>query len=221
MPALGEPGAFRGIQSADALHQDRRHPGPGVERPDTLERLIAAGLDIARLNFAHGDAEEHAGRVDRLRTAAERVGREVAVLCDIPGPKLRIGPVEGGHTELHTGSRVVLTVDGVPGTAERLPVDWKGLPELMKVGDVAYLADGSIRLRVVDAGETEVVTEVEVGGFLASRQGINLPERHHIAAGRLRRGPGPARRGGQDGRGHGGPELRPPARGPRAGAQRT
>jgi pyruvate kinase len=107
--------------------------------------------------------------------AAERVGREVAVLCDLPGPKLRIGPMAGGHAELHTGSKVVLTTEPMEGTAERLPVDWKGLPELVKPGDVAYLADGSIRLRVIDTGETEVLTEVEVGGFLASRQGINLP----------------------------------------------
>ena len=149
--------------------------GPASNDADTLERMIAAGLDVARLNFAHGDAEEHAGRVERLRAAAERVGREVAILCDIPGPKLRIGPVAGGHTELHTGSHVVLTTEAIDGTAERLPVDWKGLPELMKPGDVAYLADGSIRLRVVEPGETEVLTEVEVGGFLASRQGINLP----------------------------------------------
>jgi pyruvate kinase len=149
--------------------------GPASNDTDVLEQMIAAGLDVARLNFAHGDAEEHAGRVDRLRAAAERVGREVAVLCDIPGPKLRIGPVAGGHTELHNGSRVVLTTEAMDGTAERLPVEWKGLPELVKPGDVAYLADGAIRLRVVDVGDSEVVTEVEVGGFLASRQGINLP----------------------------------------------
>ena len=79
--------------------------GPASNDADTLEQMVAAGLDVARLNFAHGDAEEHAGRVERLRAAAERVGREVAILCDIPGPKLRIGPMAGGHAELHTGRR--------------------------------------------------------------------------------------------------------------------
>ena len=149
--------------------------GPASDRDGVMDGMVEAGLDVARLNFAHGNADEHAGRVSRLRAAAERAGREVAVLGDLPGPKLRIGPVAGGQTRLHTGSRVVLTPDAVEGTSERLTVEWEGLGELMKPGDVAYLADGSIRLRVADVQDGDVVTTVEVGGFLASRQGLNLP----------------------------------------------
>ena len=149
--------------------------GPASSEPAVLDRMIEAGLDLARLNFAHGTPEEHADLVGRIRSAAERAGREVAILQDVPGPKLRIGPVAGGVTELATGSRVVLTPEAVEGTASRLPIAWPGLAELMDRGDVAYLADGAIRLRVDEVTDGEVVTSVEVGGTLTSRQGVNLP----------------------------------------------
>ena len=149
--------------------------GPASRDPAVLERMIAAGMDVARLNFAHESTESHAEVADRIRRAGEAVGRQVAILMDVPGPKLRIGPVAGGMVELSTGSRVVLTAEEVEGTPERIPVAWSGLPSLLDRGDVAYLADGAIRLRVAEPGESEVVAEVEVGGLLASRQGVNLP----------------------------------------------
>jgi pyruvate kinase len=149
--------------------------GPASRSHEVLERMIRAGMDVCRLNFAHETPEEHARTVTMIREAAERAGREVAILQDVPGPKLRIGPVEGGVTELVTGSRVVLTGEQIEGTAERLPVAWPGLSEIMHSGDVAYLADGAIRLKVSEVSDGEVVTEVEVGGTLASRQGLNLP----------------------------------------------
>jgi pyruvate kinase len=150
--------------------------GPASREPEVLERMIDQGMDVARLNFAHGEPEQHAETVERIRAAAERIGREVAVLQDVPGPKLRIGPVRDGVCQLDAGSRVVLTPEDVEGDSGRLPVAWKGLAEIMSGGDVAYLADGAIRLRVrevTDGGE--VVTKVEVGGTVASRQGLNLP----------------------------------------------
>ena len=137
--------------------------------------MIAAGLDVARLNFAHGSPEQHAETTARIRDAADAAGREVAVLQDLPGPKLRIGPVAGGVTELRTGARVTLTPERIEGTATRVPVAWRGLGELVKENDVAYLADGAIRLRVAGVTNGEVVATVEVGGILASRQGMNLP----------------------------------------------
>ena len=97
--------------------------GPASSELATLERMVAAGVDVARLNFAHGRLDDHAVTAERIRLAAERVGREVAVLVDIPGPKMRIGPVVGDVAELAAGSRVVLTGGGdAEGTAERLPV---------------------------------------------------------------------------------------------------
>ncbi|MGH2745342.1 MAG: pyruvate kinase, partial [Thermoleophilaceae bacterium] len=149
--------------------------GPASQEPEVLEAMIAAGMDVARLNFAHGTSEQHAATAAAIRAAAERSDREVAILGDLPGPKLRIGPVAGGVAELARGSQVLLTPDDVEGTAERLPVAWPGFSELVDAGDVCYLADGAVRLRVDQVGDGEVVTKVEVGGSVASRQGLNLP----------------------------------------------
>ena len=140
-----------------------------------LDRMVVAGMDVARLNFAHGEPAQHAETVERIRAASERVGRDVAILQDVPGPKLRIGPVAGGVVDLDVGSRLVLTPEPVEGDAHRVTVTLPGLSEVMRPNDVAYLADGSIRLRVQDVSNGEVVTEVEVGGAVASRQGLNLP----------------------------------------------
>ena len=149
--------------------------GPASRTPAVLERMIDAGLDIARLNFAHGSSEEHAETVTRIRAASERVGREVGVLQDVPGPKLRLGPVIAGHVELAADTSVVLTSQRLEGTAERLSIAWEGLPTLMQGGDVIYLADGAIRLRVREVSNGEVLADVEIGGTVASRQGMNLP----------------------------------------------
>ena len=149
--------------------------GPASKEPAVLEAMIAAGMDVARLNFAHGTPELHAETAADIRAASERVGREVAILGDLPGPKLRIGPVAGGVAELARDSRVVLTQEEIEGTSERLPVAWKGFPELVEEGDVLYLADGAVRLRVDGVNEGDVLARVEVGGSVASRQGLNLP----------------------------------------------
>jgi pyruvate kinase len=149
--------------------------GPASRDAEVLERMIEAGMDVARLNFAHGNPEHHAETIGLIRAAAERAGREVGVLQDVPGPKLRIGPVAGDVAQLETVSRVVLTAERVEGTSERLPVAWPGFSELLAPDDVVYLADGAIRLRVQDARDGEVETKVEVGGTVGSRQGMNLP----------------------------------------------
>jgi len=121
--------------------------GPASREPDVLEAMVRAGMDVARLNFAHGDPEEHAETVARVRRAAAAADREVAVLQDIPGPKLRLGPVAGDLIQLETESRVVLTPEQVEGDATRLPVAWPGFAELVAEDDIVYLADGAIRLR--------------------------------------------------------------------------
>jgi pyruvate kinase len=149
--------------------------GPASLELDVLTEMIGAGMDVARLNFAHGTREQHSEIAGRIRAAAERAGRDVAILGDLPGPKLRLGPVAGGVAELGRGTRVVLTPDEIEGTPERLPVAWSGFAELVDAGDVCYLADGAVRLRVDEVSEQEVVTRVEVGGSVASRQGLNLP----------------------------------------------
>ena len=149
--------------------------GPASLDSDVLRAMVTAGMDVARLNFAHGTSEQHADTAVRLRSIAEGMDREVAILGDLPGPKLRIGPVKDGVTELTRDSRVVLTADEIEGTDDRLPVAWPGFSDLVEAGDVCYLADGAVRLRVEESGDSDVVTKVEVGGSVASRQGLNLP----------------------------------------------
>jgi pyruvate kinase len=149
--------------------------GPASQEPEVLERMVRAGMDVARLNFAHGSSEEHAETVANVRAAAERAGREVAVLQDIPGPKLRLGPVAGDLALLEVGNEVVLTGERIEGDSQRLPVAWPGFAELVAPDDVVYLSDGAIRLRVRGVRGGDVVAEVEVGGAVASRQGLNLP----------------------------------------------
>jgi pyruvate kinase len=150
--------------------------GPASREPAILERMIAEGMDVARLNFAHGTPDHHAETVEMVRAAAERCEREVGVLQDVPGPKLRIGPVKDGVTNLDAGSEVVLTPEHIEGDSKRLPLLWPDLWEIVEPDDIAYLADGAIRLRITDVHDGgEVVTKVEVGGTVASRQGLNLP----------------------------------------------
>ena len=132
-------------------------------------------MDVARLNFAHGTREQHEETAAMIREAAGRAGREVAILADLPGPKLRLGPVAGGVAELVRDTNVVLTVDRIEGTAERLAVAWEGFSELVDEGDICYLADGAVRLRVDEVSDGDVYARVEVGGSVASRQGLNLP----------------------------------------------
>jgi len=152
--------------------------GPASRDPDTLARMVAAGLDVARLNFSHGDRELHAENAARVRAASAAVGRPVAILQDLPGPKLRIGPLINDRVELKPGERLVLVCGSTEeGDGRRMSVSWRGLPESVDPDDVIYLADGAIRLRVerIRNGDCEVETAVEVGGSVASRQGLNIP----------------------------------------------
>ncbi len=163
--------------------------GPASREPETLLRMVQAGMDVARLNYSHGTLEEHAETVQRVRDAAGRAGRPVAILQDLPGPKLRIGRLREDIVELKPGDRVTFacgpeddaaeqTADGKGGgDARRMTISWGGLPDAVEQGAVLYLADGSVRLRVAEVrgGEREIEAEVEVGGAVASRQGVNIP----------------------------------------------
>jgi pyruvate kinase len=148
--------------------------GPASWDQLVLEQLIEAGADVFRLNFSHAPPERQAETIVAVRAAAERVGREVAVLGDLPGPKLRIGSLRGDFAELETGMHVTLTPRQVEGDRETIPVSWPGISELQE-GQHIYLADGAIRLRVVDPDQGDVESEVEVGGTLSSHKGMNIP----------------------------------------------
>jgi pyruvate kinase len=148
--------------------------GPASWAPPVLEQLVEAGADVFRLNFSHATADRQARTIEAVRAAAERVGREVAVLGDLPGPKLRIGSLQGDFAELETGTHVKLTPREVEGDRKTIPVSWPGIAKLRE-DQLVYLADGAIRLRVEDPDEGEVECEVEVGGTLTSHKGMNIP----------------------------------------------
>jgi pyruvate kinase len=150
--------------------------GPASWDPPVLAQLIEAGVDVFRLNFSHADRERQAGTIEAIRNASAKVGHDVAVLGDLPGPKLRIGELRNDVAELETGTHVKLTPEDVEGDSETIPIDWPGLSSLRE-DELVYLADGAIRLRVSEP-ETNaegVGCEVEVGGTLSSHKGMNVP----------------------------------------------
>jgi pyruvate kinase len=142
--------------------------GPASREPESLLSLVEAGMDVARLNYSHGSLDEHAETAQRVRDASSRAGRPVAILQDLPGPKLRIGSLKDGVAEC--GADTV-------GDATRMSVTWKELASALEPNEIIYLADGSIRLRVraTRPEQCELDAEVEVGGVVASRQGLNIP----------------------------------------------
>jgi len=176
--------APRPAAATDTLRRMRRTKivatiGPASREPETLLRMVEAGMDVARLNYSHGTLDEHAETVHRVRDAAGRAGRPVAILQDLPGPKLRIGPLREDVVELKPGDRVTFACGPGEslGDARRMSITWPGLADALEPSAVLYLADGSVRLRVseVRSGASEVEAEVEVGGAVASRQGLNIP----------------------------------------------
>jgi pyruvate kinase len=153
--------------------------GPACRDPDTLLRMVQAGMDVARLNFSHGSFDEHQENAQRVRQASERGGRPVAILQDLPGPKLRLGRLKGDTAELKPGDRITFTcgADGVEGDDTHMSISWAGLAAAIEPGEVLYLADGRIRLRALTVREPshEFDAEVEIGGVVSSRQGVNVP----------------------------------------------
>ncbi|MDX6662020.1 MAG: pyruvate kinase, partial [Solirubrobacterales bacterium] len=149
--------------------------GPACNDEATLVELIEAGADVLRLNFAHATHDQHAATIERVRLAAQKAGREVGLLGDLPGPKLRIGDIAGDVVELDSGSEFTLTTKPTLGDAHGASVTWSGLAAALDAGDTVYLADGSIRLKVLESSGDEVRCEVEIGGALSSHKGLNLP----------------------------------------------
>ena len=151
--------------------------GPATSSPEALDALLASGIDVARVNCAHGTREELAATVARLRDRAEARGVPLAILADLAGPKLRIGRLDSGSVTLEPERDLVLTTAAIVGDARRIPVDHADLPLEVTPGEAIHLADGMIRLRVLETSATarEIRTRVEVGGSLAERKGLAAP----------------------------------------------
>ena len=149
--------------------------GPASESPEMLERLIRAGLDIARLNFSHGDFGGHGKTIANVRTAAEKVGRSVAIFADLPGPKMRLGTIRPEPIQLQAGDEFILTSEDVVGDSRRCSMTFESLPKVVRGGDRLYLNDGLVQLQVERVAGNDVHCTVYVGGELRSRKGLNLP----------------------------------------------
>ncbi len=149
--------------------------GPASSSGAVLEAMIRAGMDAARLNFSHGEFAEHARIIENVRGAAAAAGRRVAVLADLPGPKLRIGTFAAQAVMLAAGDRFTLTTEDVAGDEHRVSISFPRLPEVVKPGDLLFLADGTVQLEAAEVRGLEVVCIVRVGGELRARKGLNLP----------------------------------------------
>ncbi|HVB49464.1 MAG TPA: pyruvate kinase [Burkholderiales bacterium] len=147
--------------------------GPASSSPAVLERMIRAGVDVARLNFSHGSAEDHLKRAELVKEIGRKVGRTVAIMCDLQGPKIRVGRFQGGQVTLQQGQRFVLDAECELGDDGRVGLDYKDLPSDVDQGAVLLLDDGRIVLDVMEVKGSEVRTVVRHGGVLSNNKGIN------------------------------------------------
>ncbi len=149
--------------------------GPTSKAPEVLEKMIQAGMNIARINFSHGDFSEHKEIIASIREVSARLGIDIAILADLPGPKIRIGNLKEDPVELRTGDNFSLTIDEIQGDRHRVSVNLPSLPQAVKAGDRIFLNDGLIELEVVDITGHDVNCVIRVGAELRSRKGLNLP----------------------------------------------
>ena len=149
--------------------------GPASESRAVMEAMIQAGMNVARINFAHGDFNGHKRVIENLRAAAVAVGKRIAIMADLPGPKMRIGRLATEPVELQPGASFTLTTRAITGDAKRVSVSFARLPQALKPGDILFLNDGLIQLETITVVGQEVTFRVLVGGELRSHKGLNLP----------------------------------------------
>jgi pyruvate kinase len=153
--------------------------GPATNSLERIRQLVAAGMDVARINFSHGDHAEHATVIQRLRQVAEETGRALAIVQDLQGPKLRTSTLSQNEPiTLEVGDQIVITTKPMPTTTGRISVDYPALTTDVNPGDRILIDDGTMEIKVTSVGKIEIETEVVNGGLLGSRKGINLPGVH-------------------------------------------
>ncbi|WP_028581427.1 pyruvate kinase [Desulfogranum japonicum] len=150
--------------------------GPASRSPEILEKLLTAGMNIARLNFSHGEFEQHKKDIEQIKTVATRLGKPVAIMADLPGPKIRIGDLAEEEIELLTNQDLILTTKTVIGTTEKISVNLPNLHEVVQAGSYIFLNDGFIQLKVKAIKDRDIHCLVVVGGPLRSRKGLNVPD---------------------------------------------
>jgi pyruvate kinase len=149
--------------------------GPAVESPEKVRELIAAGMNMARLNLSHGGYEEHQNRLDQVRAAAAEAGVPIAILVDLQGPKIRLARFKDGPHDLSRGDVFTITTDDIEGTKDRVGTTYKGLPGDCKAGDRILIDDGKVTVEVTAVKGNDVITKVIEPGAVSNNKGINLP----------------------------------------------
>ena len=149
--------------------------GPASREPEMLTALIEAGMDVARLNFSHGEQAFHAETIARIRAASAAAGKPIAILGDLQGPKLRVGVMQEGGVPIAEGETLALTTEHITGAPGRVPVQYELLPEVVEPGDRILIDDGLLELVVTAVAGPEITTRVVTGGILNSNKGLNLP----------------------------------------------
>jgi pyruvate kinase len=149
--------------------------GPATDAPGVLQQMLAAGVDVFRLNASHGEQDQHAARITAVREAARQAGIHAGILLDLQGPKIRLGRFENGGCVLATGGQFTITTEQLLGSPERACTGYGRFARDVKTGDRILLADGAVELRALDSDGTNVRTEVIHGGAVGDHKGINLP----------------------------------------------
>jgi len=149
--------------------------GPASEHVGILEKIILAGMNVARLNFSHGNHKEHYRRIQAIRKAAGNIGKNIALLLDTKGPEIRLGLLEKEPIDLVAGAKISITTQDILGNENLLPVTYKDLPGDVKVGDRILISDGLISLKILGIKGQEIDCIVENGGKVTSRKGVNIP----------------------------------------------
>jgi pyruvate kinase len=150
--------------------------GPASASQEIIEQMIRAGMNVARLNFSHGDFASHAKIIENVRSASRATGQRVAIMGDLPGPKIRIGILAQENIKLTPGDSLTLTTEQIVGDSKRVSINFDCLPQVVKTGNTLFLNDGLIQLQVVAVEGNDVRCRVLVGGELSSHKGLNLPD---------------------------------------------
>ncbi len=149
--------------------------GPASGSPEVMKQMMEAGMNVARLNFSHGDFTAHKKVIENLRAASMSVGKRIAIMADLSGPKMRVGKIDPEPIELKPGDAFTLTTDDITGDKNRVSASFSRLPQCVRPGDTLFLNDGYIQLEVASVKGNDVLCTVRVGGELRSRKGINFP----------------------------------------------
>ena len=152
--------------------------GPASRSEKVMTEMLKAGMNVARLNFSHGDHESHREVIETFRRVRERLGKPAAIMLDTKGPEVRIGTFKDGKITLKTGDTFILTTEDVEGDSTRVSVTYADLPSQLKVGDRVLIDDGRLELTVREVSETDVTCIVVTGGILTNRKGVNIPGVH-------------------------------------------